>query len=69
MIFKQPSDMPVNTFESTSDKVGCIGFCFGGHVAYLAATLPDIHATASFYGAGIASFTPGGGAATNYPNP
>lgn len=39
---------------------GCIGFCFGGHVAYLAATLPDITATASFYGAGVATSTPGG---------
>jgi carboxymethylenebutenolidase len=29
-------------------------------VAYLAATLPDIKATASFYGAGIATTTPGG---------
>ncbi len=43
---------------------GCIGFCFGGHVAYLAATLPGIKATASFYGAGIATLTPGGGAPT-----
>lgn len=43
------------------DSFGCIGFCFGGHVAYLAATLPDIKATASFYGAGIATRTPGGG--------
>ena len=33
--------------------VGCIGFCFGGHVAYLAATLADTRAIASFYGAGI----------------
>ncbi|MGF1537187.1 MAG: dienelactone hydrolase family protein, partial [Elainellaceae cyanobacterium] len=40
-------------------KVGCIGFCFGGHVAYLAATLPDVAATASFYGAGIATWCPG----------
>jgi carboxymethylenebutenolidase len=43
---------------------GCIGFCFGGHVAYLAATLPEIAATASFYGAGIATLTPGGGLPT-----
>ncbi|HEY9736195.1 MAG TPA: dienelactone hydrolase family protein [Trichocoleus sp.] len=43
---------------------GCMGFCFGGHVAYLAATLPDIQATASFYGAGITSLTPGGGEPT-----
>ncbi|TVP57961.1 MAG: dienelactone hydrolase family protein [Nodularia sp. (in: Bacteria)] len=46
------------------DGFGCIGFCFGGHVAYLAATLPDIKATASFYGAGIATRIPGGGAPT-----
>ncbi len=42
------------------DGFGCIGFCFGGHVAYLAATLSDITATASFYGAGIPTRTPGG---------
>ena len=46
------------------DAFGCIGFCFGGHVAYLAATLPDIKATASFYGAGITTDTPGGGSPT-----
>ncbi|MBE9207162.1 dienelactone hydrolase family protein [Nostoc sp. LEGE 06077] len=46
------------------NAIGCIGFCFGGHVAYLAATLPDIKVTASFYGARITSNTPGGGAAT-----
>lgn len=45
-------------------KFGAIGFCFGGHVAYLAATLPDVKATASFYGAGIATMTPGGGEPT-----
>ncbi|MGH2415930.1 MAG: dienelactone hydrolase family protein, partial [Microcystaceae cyanobacterium] len=44
--------------------VGCIGFCFGGHVAYLAATLEDIKATASFYGAGITTWTPGEGEPT-----
>ena len=46
------------------DGFGCIGFCFGGHVAYLAATLPDIKATASFYGAGITTRTLGVGAPT-----
>jgi carboxymethylenebutenolidase len=44
--------------------VGCIGFCFGGHVAYLAATLPEIKATASFYGAGITNWSPGDGEPT-----
>jgi carboxymethylenebutenolidase len=46
------------------DGFGCIGFCFGGHVAYLAATLSDITATASFYGARITTATPGGDAPT-----
>ena len=36
-----------------TDSIGCIGFCFGGHIAYMAATLPNIKATASFYGGGI----------------
>jgi len=39
--------------------VGTIGFCFGGHVVYLAATLNDVVATASFYGAQIATWAPG----------
>ncbi len=45
-------------------KVGCIGFCFGGHVAFLAATLPKVAATASFYGTNIPVNTPGGGSPT-----
>jgi carboxymethylenebutenolidase len=44
--------------------LGCVGFCFGGHAALLAATLPAISATADFYGAGVASGRPGGGAPT-----
>ena len=36
-----------------------MGFCFGGHVTYLTATLEDIKATASYYGAGIANWCPG----------
>lgn len=44
--------------------VGLIGFCFGGHVVYLAATLDQIKATASFYGAGITNSCPGGGEPT-----
>lgn len=47
-----------------ASAIGCIGFCFGGHVAYLAATLPAMKATASFYGARITTETPGGGTAT-----
>ena len=36
-----------------------IGFCFGGHVVYLAATLENVTATASFYGAQITTWCPG----------
>jgi len=46
------------------EAIGSIGFCFGGHVVYLMATLPEIKATAAFYGAGIATMTPGGGSPT-----
>ena len=44
--------------------VGCVGFCFGGHVAWLAATLPEVHLTCSFYGAGVVHGRPGGGPPT-----
>ena len=42
-----------------STGVGTVGFCFGGHVVYLAATLKDVEATASFYGAQIVNWCPG----------
>ena len=45
-------------------QIGCVGFCFGGHLALLAATLPAVRATCAFYGARVASFRPGGGAPT-----
>ena len=45
--------------EVKKTGVGTIGFCFGGHVVYLVSTLPEIKATASFYGAGIVNWKPG----------
>ncbi|HCF26781.1 MAG TPA: carboxymethylenebutenolidase [Cyanobacteria bacterium UBA11049] len=57
-------DYLINLPQVKKDALGCIGFCFGGHVAYLAATLAALKATASFYGAGIATETPGGGSPT-----
>jgi len=33
--------------------IGCIGFCFGGHAAFMAASLPEIRVAVSFYGGGI----------------
>ena len=47
-----------------AQALGIIGFCFGGHVAYLGATLPQIRTSAVFYGAGIAVISPGGGPPT-----
>lgn len=34
-------------------KVGIVGFCMGGRVAYMAATRTDIDASVSYYGGGI----------------
>jgi len=39
--------------------IGAMGFCFGGHIAYLAACELPIAATASFYGGGVAVGAPG----------
>ncbi len=45
-------------------QIGCVGFCFGGHLALLAATVPAVRATCAFYGARVSSFRPGGGEPT-----
>lgn len=45
-----------------ADRVGCMGFCIGGHMAYLTACETDMKATASFYGGGIAAEQGPGGA-------
>ncbi|MBW0167164.1 MAG: dienelactone hydrolase family protein [Vulcanococcus sp.] len=44
--------------------LGCVGFCFGGHLAMLAATLPVLAATCDFYGARVSTDRPGGGVPT-----
>ena len=41
-----------------------LGFCFGGHLAWHLAARPELKATASFYGARVSSFSPGGGPPT-----
>jgi carboxymethylenebutenolidase len=38
-----------------------VGFCFGGHAAFLAATLPGVQQVFDFYGAGVSRMRPGGG--------
>lgn len=46
------------------NAMGCIGFCFGGHVAFIAASMKEIKATAAFYPGGVATTSPGGGEPT-----
>lgn len=40
------------------------GFCFGGHPALLASTLPQVRHSFDFYGAGVSRMRPGCGAFT-----
>lgn len=37
----------------TGDKVGAVGFCLGGKLAYLTATRTDVDAAVGYYGVGI----------------
>lgn len=61
---EQAAEWLAERIPDPAAPVGCVGFCFGGHVAMLAATLPRIAATCDFYGAGVAGARPGGGAPT-----
>lgn len=45
----------------SQNGAGLIGFCFGGLVAFMGASLPSVVAAASFYGAGIPHWSPGEG--------
>src|SRR5215472_17442858 len=36
-----------------SEKIGAVGFCIGGHLAFRAAFQPDVRATVCYYGTGI----------------
>jgi carboxymethylenebutenolidase len=55
-------------FDARADVLhgsyGAVGFCVGGHVAYLAATTGHFAATAALYGGGIASTAGFGGEAS-----
>lgn len=45
-------------------SIGCLGFCFGGLLAWWAATHPSLRATVSAYGARALEARPGGGERT-----
>ena len=42
----------------SNDKVGAVGFCLGGLLAFLTATRTDVDAAVSYYGVGLDSRTP-----------
>jgi carboxymethylenebutenolidase len=53
--------------QGTEDQplaVGCMGFCFGGHVALLASALEGMAGSCVCYGAGVVQGRPGGGPPT-----
>jgi carboxymethylenebutenolidase len=45
----------LSTLGFTPESIGVVGFCMGGSVSLLAATLGTVGAAVSFYGGGIAS--------------
>jgi carboxymethylenebutenolidase len=45
----------VRTDAQCSGKVGAVGFCLGGKLAFLTATRTDVDAAAAYYGVGIES--------------
>ncbi len=46
-------------FVSPKAKYATMGFCFGGHVAYIGGALPEIAAVVSFYPGGVTSASAG----------
>lgn len=52
---KSPADVEaviryIRTILPADAKIGIVGFCAGGSVAYLAATRTDVHASVGYYG-------------------
>ncbi|WP_269715135.1 dienelactone hydrolase family protein [Caulobacter sp. NIBR2454] len=43
--------------EGSTGKVGAVGFCLGGKLAYLTATRTNVNASVSYYGVGIENLT------------
>ncbi len=43
----------LRTMKGCSGKVGAVGYCLGGRLAYLMAARSDVDATSSYYGVGL----------------
>ena len=50
-------------------KLGAMGFCIGGHLAFRAALQPDVLATVCFYGTGIHNGKLGKGSGRGFAGP
>jgi len=48
----------IRTDSQCAGKVGAVGFCLGGLLAFLTATRTDVDAAVSYYGVGIENRTP-----------
>jgi carboxymethylenebutenolidase len=43
----------IRKYPGVGNKVGCVGFCLGGKLAFLMSTRTDVDASVSYYGVGI----------------
>ena len=48
----------VRALDGCSGKVGAVGYCLGGRLAYLTATRTDSDASVGYYGVGIEAYLP-----------
>ena len=48
----------VRALDGCSGKVGAVGYCLGGRLAYLTATRTDSNASVGYYGVGIEAYLP-----------
>src|SRR3546814_6546832 len=43
----------IHRSQGPDTKVGCVGYCLGGRLAFMTATRTDISASVGYYGVGI----------------
>jgi carboxymethylenebutenolidase len=55
----------LKTHPGCTGRVGAVGICLGGHLAFRAALLPDVRATACFYPTDLHNGTLGAGGAAD----
>src|SRR3546814_19485297 len=43
----------IHRYQGPDTKVGCVGYCLGGRLAFMTATRTDISASVGYYGVGL----------------